>query len=135
MDTHHLSDKDVYRLNLCRICLRVEFFSEICNPEGDNILPEVWQGRRPQDSSSVLWPNQARLFENSWSLWRSAIKLAYLSPEVLRATAARTILLGVEGTLRSMDRQTAQISTLIEILHLHRQPSSLPKAHCRISTS
>ena len=45
MDTHHFSDKDMSRLNLCRIYLRVEFLSEICNPEGDNILPEVWQGR------------------------------------------------------------------------------------------
>ena len=93
MDTQQFSDRDMSRLNLCRIYLRVEFLSEICNPEGDNILPEVWQGRRPQESSSdLLWPNQARPFEKSWALWRSAIKLAYLSPEVLRATATRTIL-------------------------------------------
>ena len=73
LDTHQFSDKDLSRLNLCCIYLRVEFLSEICNPEGDNILPEVWQGRRPQESSSdLLWPNQARRFEKSWSLWRSA---------------------------------------------------------------
>ena len=48
LDTHPFSDKDLLRLNLCRIHLRVEFLSEICDPDGDNILPEVWQGRRPQ---------------------------------------------------------------------------------------
>ena len=52
LDTHHFSDKDLSRLNLCFIYLRVEFLSEICNPEGDNILPEVWQGRRSQELSS-----------------------------------------------------------------------------------
>ena len=45
LDTHNFSDTDLYRLNLYRIYLRVEFLSEICNPEGDSLLPEVWQGR------------------------------------------------------------------------------------------
>ena len=45
LETQHVTCTELYCLNLCRIYLRVEFLSEICNPEGDNILPEVWQGR------------------------------------------------------------------------------------------
>ena len=60
LDTHHFSDKNMFRLNLCRIYLRVEFLSEICNPEGDNILPEVWQGRRPQASPCATFYGQIK---------------------------------------------------------------------------
>ena len=109
--------------------------SEICNPAGDYILTEVWQDRRPQEASShLLWPNQARPFEKSWSVWQqSALKLAYLSPEVLRATTASHS--SIERTCRTMDRQTTPISTILEFLHIHRQSNSLSKTHCRISTS
>ena len=87
------NSKDLYRLNLCRIHLQVELLSEICTPEGDNLLSESWQGWRPHDSkSTILWPNQARPFETSWKLWRGALKHAFLSPEVIRATKARTSL-------------------------------------------
>ena len=92
LDTHTFSETVLYRLNLCRIYLGVKFLYEICNPEGDNLLPEVWQGRRSQELfSDLLWPKQARPFEKSRTLWRSALKLAYLSPKVLQATTARTI--------------------------------------------
>jgi hypothetical protein len=84
---------DLHRLNLCRRCLNIELLSEICNPEGDNLLQEVWQGQRPNESTSlILWPKQARPFEKSWTLWRGALKHAYLSPEVLQANKARALL-------------------------------------------
>ena len=43
-------------------------------------------------SMLLLWPKQACPFEKSWTLWRGALKLAYLSPKVLRASTARTML-------------------------------------------
>jgi hypothetical protein len=89
----HYTVPELTRLNLCRMHLQIEFLSEMCTPEGDCILPEVWKGIRPNDSkSAILWPRQARPFEKSWSLWREATKLAYLGPEVLRAAKARTNL-------------------------------------------
>jgi hypothetical protein len=79
----HYNSTELYRLNLCRIFLQAEFLSEICTPESDSILPEVWQGIRPHDScSAFLWPKQTRPFEKSWNLWREAIKLAYLGPSL-----------------------------------------------------
>ena len=94
LETQNFTCTDLYRLNLCHTYLRVEFLSEICNLEGENLLPEVWQGRQPQESfNDLLWPKKARPFKKSWTLWRSALKLlAYLSPKVLRATTTRTIL-------------------------------------------
>jgi hypothetical protein len=87
------TQKELYRLNLCRMYLQVECLSEMCNPTGDGLLPEIWQGRRCHDSkSAIIWPNQARPYEKSWNNWRSALKLAYLSPEIQRATKARTLL-------------------------------------------
>jgi hypothetical protein len=85
--------KELYRLNLCRLFLQVECLSEICNATGDAILPEIWQGNRTHDSTSrILWPNQARPHEKSWSAWRGAIKHAYLGPEIVRARKATTHL-------------------------------------------
>jgi hypothetical protein len=93
LDLQKYTWHELYRLNLCRLYLNVELLSEICNLEGDNILPEVWQGRKPHESkSTILWPKQERPFDQSWTLWRAALKHAYLSPEVLRATQARTLL-------------------------------------------
>jgi hypothetical protein len=93
MQLRLFSNKQLYRLNLCRLFLQVECLSEICNTIGDNLLPEIWQGRRSHDSSStLLWPNQARPFESSWILWRGALKHAYLGDEILRARKARTQL-------------------------------------------
>ena len=62
--------------------------------QGDKILTKKWRkGQRPQESTrDLLWPKQARPFEKCCNLWRSALKLAYLSPEVLRATTAHTML-------------------------------------------
>ena len=84
LETQHFTCTDLYCLNLCRIYLRVEFLSEFCNAEGDNILPEVWQGQQPHKLTSnlLLWPKQACPFEKSWTLWRGALKLAGLSPKV-----------------------------------------------------
>jgi hypothetical protein len=89
----HCTNSELTRLNLCCMHLQIEFLSEMCTPKGDCILPEVWKGIRPNESKSAMfWPRQARRFEKSWSLWREAIKLAYLGPEVLRAAKARTNL-------------------------------------------
>ena len=126
LNTHNFSDTDLYRLNLCRIYLRVKFLSKICNPEGDNLLPEVWQGRQPQESSSdLLWPKQARPFQKYWSLWRHALKLAYLSPEVLRATTACTTILPLNVPLgpwigerhRSQSSWNSYVSTDSQVLY------------------
>ena len=73
----HYICNDLYRLNLCRLCLQAKFLSGILSPEGNNILPEIGQGRRQHDSTSdVLWPKQAGPFEKSWALWRGPLKLA-----------------------------------------------------------
>ena len=42
LETHTFTSTNLYnRLNLCQIYLRVEFLSEICNPEGGNLLPSI----------------------------------------------------------------------------------------------
>jgi hypothetical protein len=82
--------KELHRSNLCHLYLNVELLSNICNLEGDTLLPETWQGRRQHESKSTTsWPKQARPFEKSWTLWREALKHAHLSPEALCATKAR----------------------------------------------
>ena len=56
--THHYTCNDLYRRNLCRLYLRAEFLSEICNPVGDNITPGVWQGRRPHELTIATFYGQ-----------------------------------------------------------------------------
>jgi hypothetical protein len=93
MAMQHYSPLELYRLNLCRKYLNVACLSEICNTTGNELLREPWHGRRPADSQSALyWPNQARPHEPSWNAWRCALKLAYLGPEIVRATKNRTTL-------------------------------------------
>jgi hypothetical protein len=91
--TLKIAPNRMYRLNLCRIFLQVECISEICNTYGDEILQEVWNGRRPQESqTTLLWPNQPRPREKSWAEWRTALKDAFLAPNVIRANKARASL-------------------------------------------
>jgi hypothetical protein len=93
MAMQHYSPLELYRLNLCRKYLNVACLSEICNTTGNELLREPWQGRRPVDSESALyWPNQACPHEPSWNAWRCALKLAYLGPEIVRATRNRNTL-------------------------------------------
>jgi hypothetical protein len=66
------NSKDMYRLNLCRLCLQVECVSEICNCEGDHILAEVWVTTDRIIPALYYGPNQAR--PRPWNLWRAAIK-------------------------------------------------------------
>jgi hypothetical protein len=85
--------KDLHPLNLCCLGPNVKLLSEICNPKGDNMLPEILQGQRQRELKSTMsWPKQARRFEKLWISWREALKHAHLSPESLSATKARISL-------------------------------------------
>jgi hypothetical protein len=63
-------------LNDCRLFLRVENLSEICNPDGSCLLPEAWQGKKLPSYSTLLWPRQER--PNSWAPWRQALAELFL---------------------------------------------------------
>jgi hypothetical protein len=63
-------------LNYCRLFLRVESLSEICNPEGTMILATAWQGKSLPTRSTLLWPNQGR--PSNWTTWRQALAELFL---------------------------------------------------------
>ncbi len=63
-------------LNYCRLFLQVEFLSELCSAEGNNLLAPAWQGHALPSHSNLLWPNQAR--PSGWTLWRQALAELFL---------------------------------------------------------
>ena len=64
----HYTWNKLYRLNLFRRYSRLEFLSEICNPEGDNISPEVWQGEDTRmDRLTTVCGQKKLAFEISWA--------------------------------------------------------------------
>ena len=65
------TDNDLLQINRCRLYLQVHMVSEICSADGSGLLPSIWRGTHPTNSSSKLfWPRQQRPSGIAWRLWR-----------------------------------------------------------------
>ena len=62
-------------LNTCRKYLQVTTLGDITIADGSVILPDIKAGNFPSASSSTLtWPRQQSPDDQSWKLWRKALK-------------------------------------------------------------
>jgi hypothetical protein len=61
------------QINHCRLYIQVLMLSNIMSADGQNILPEIIHGHRPQfQSSSLQWPDYPR--PTNWSAWRMLLQ-------------------------------------------------------------
>ena len=75
------ADKDtLYKLNICRIFLKVMRLSKIVSVDGKEIVAWAWEGKKNLYTSYEIWPRQlAQLGESFWNPWRSWIGKCFLS--------------------------------------------------------
>jgi hypothetical protein len=75
---------DLKVLNNWRLYFKVIFFSEICFPSGIAIQPQYLTYNHDlsctQSTSNLIWPNQGKPNETSFSIWRKYIKLCFINP-------------------------------------------------------
>ena len=66
------SKKQQCHINNCRLYLRVEYLSDLCNESGTEILPELvdWHGPRTTSQPKKLFPKQACPGKRQWTLFR-----------------------------------------------------------------
>ncbi len=66
--------KDLKKLNQCRIYTRVLSLADIMSADGVIIIPDCKMGRKLQDHQSALtWPTQERPTKSAWLLWSNAL--------------------------------------------------------------
>jgi len=68
------TNKEVQRINYCRLYLQAMFLSDISTPSGRQVDMRTLEGRRPGFSAKSRWHrlNQAKPSATSWRLWRKA---------------------------------------------------------------
>ena len=67
-------------LNICRKHLQVTTLGDITVADGSVILPDIKAGHLPSSSSSTFtWPRQPSPDDQSWRLWRKALKTTFES--------------------------------------------------------
>ena len=68
------TNRELTRINLCRLYLRVFFLSDISSGNGRGIMDHYKSGlRSPQRHSQWIWPRQQRPPAKDWKLWDIAI--------------------------------------------------------------
>ena len=73
--SHGAKKSDSVKLNRCRLFLKVMTFADICNANGDEVVPEAWIGSKLIESrKKIEWPVQGRPDEISWRMWRSFLR-------------------------------------------------------------
>ena len=66
------------RLNNCRKHLQVTTLGDITVADGSIILPDIKRGQLPSSSCSTFtWPRQPSPDDQSWKLWRKALKQTF----------------------------------------------------------
>jgi len=74
----HIPNKNMhYKINACRMALKVIFLSDITTLNGKEILPEVYEGRISREST-MKWPKQS-IPNGWWKLWNTYIT-SYIVP-------------------------------------------------------
>jgi hypothetical protein len=79
-DSQLFNDKQVCRINACRLFLQVTLASDIITPCGKRILKNYYKGTttsRP-NYPTVQYPRQNFPDKTSWALWRKGLHLVYL---------------------------------------------------------
>lgn len=79
VQTMNLPNIDVRRINYCRLYLRVTSLSEICSSDGKTIMRKYKTCNQTTSTtmrrqSNLEWPHQNNPNEQSWKLWRMAIR-------------------------------------------------------------
>jgi hypothetical protein len=66
--------EELWRLNLCRLFLRVAAVADLSTADGSQILETAWVGKERLNSrSAILWPNQGKLDKGTWNQWQNAL--------------------------------------------------------------
>jgi hypothetical protein len=73
--TTRMPAKEIERINLCRLFLKVETIADITNTQGTRIQKQAWRGLSTESTSTLLWPRQERPGPLSWRAWRRLLRL------------------------------------------------------------
>jgi hypothetical protein len=68
-------------VNQCRLFLQVTWLSEMTDPQGTSILPEIFEFTRTNTNvsrSNLKWPIQVLLPKKSWEVWKRLICKQFL---------------------------------------------------------
>jgi hypothetical protein len=68
------TDEEIWKMNTCRIYLRVETLSDLCNAAGTHITEAAMHcEEEARTESNKLWPNQVRLGPRHRKVWKDMI--------------------------------------------------------------
>jgi hypothetical protein len=76
---HPYSASRLNHINNCRLYLRVEYLSDICDQAGKRILPEAteWHNPRTISQATKLFPKQACPGKKQWTMFRKFLRSTY----------------------------------------------------------
>lgn len=78
-DRQGLSIKSMYKLNLCRIYLRVTKLSDIVSNDGKHIQFQYLTGEKINPYTDMEWPHQPKPSEASWKYWKQSLIRTFYS--------------------------------------------------------
>eukprot|EP00957_Ditylum_brightwellii_P159403 12133881-Ditylum_brightwellii.AAC.1 len=77
MESHAVGNKDLEKINYCRMYLKVEHVTDIATSDGKKIHPQLLEkpGRCLNNQKhTVEWPRQQRPNQQSWQLLYAALR-------------------------------------------------------------
>ena len=94
IDSHHFNDKEIQRLNYCRLFLQAVTLSDLTNASGTHLDKAMLRGYPDQCSSVSRWHHvtQGRPDDAQWQLWQRANRLWSTAEGALKQPLTRWII-------------------------------------------
>jgi hypothetical protein len=72
---------DLRHTNQCRLYLKVERLSNLCNGAATELLPHALQQQYPRHNvqSNLTWPRQGEPSPRAWATWKRTLRRLFLA--------------------------------------------------------